>query len=834
MTTNDTGSSAPPEPPEEAWLRSEPALLSPASPKPLHFPQPTSIPVLDKMMDVGFNQAEPHMNNAAMHDTELRPGAWRDPDDQNVTIPSPYSTGGNGDDLNRDDGSAQQNGNDASNSTETATNGADAQTTNSNGLSHNADSSDHNDNKPHSTSTQDAPAGHSASATEFAQNANALQASEVKTEPSQSMPIPGGVNVQALLDQLSSSIAAPAATSTPTNNGPHVASALSPSQSQADPAASLSGLASPSGLPPRPPPQDQPLINAAYVHSQHIRDYHPHAANPAVQAHNRANSTGNAADAQSHNFVPPVGAASNQATSGQNEQYQNQQSPVSAPNTGSTPFAQQQPQQQPQFTPTREQPREHSPLAGTEDIPWTPETQRKYDYFMNEERRYVNEARWDQFPPGSRLFVGNLSSEKVTKRDIFHVFHHFGEIAQISIKQAYGFVQFLRVEDCMRALSAEQGRQIRDKRIHLEISKPQKPPRDKQQNQNQGRRSRSPYDNRRNDRNSNGRGRGRDGGRNYNRSPSPRDYGRRRDDRYRTRSRSPGYGRDDRYRDHGSRRSPDYDDLPLPRRQPRDVPEVQIIALEGLERDFLSWVEKAFSSRGVRVDVLTISARLNEDAVIRRQIVEGVLAISKLRRVNQDTGRIGLTIFKRAGGNRDVQFEEYDNLDPPICAELVMRERNSLAQPPSTPSYAAPPAQYAPSGQAPPAYPYQQQPPPAQYGAPPPSAYPPSYGQPPAPYNSAPPHAPPPGFPPGYPPKADASNLQNLLSTLSTASPQVPGAHPYAQPGFPHPQQQQYQGQYPTGPPQASAAAQQPPSGLPPAPPNMADILARLGTYNRS
>jgi hypothetical protein len=53
----------------------------------------------------------------------------------------------------------------------------------------------------------------------------------------------------------------------------------------------------------------------------------------------------------------------------------------------------------------------------------------------------------------------------VTKRDIFHVFHTYGELAQISIKQAYGFVQFLRTEDCMRALEAEQGTQIRDKRI---------------------------------------------------------------------------------------------------------------------------------------------------------------------------------------------------------------------------------------------------------------------------------------------------------------------------------------------------------------------------------
>jgi len=63
------------------------------------------------------------------------------------------------------------------------------------------------------------------------------------------------------------------------------------------------------------------------------------------------------------------------------------------------------------------------------------------------------------------LAIGNLSSEKVTKRDIFHVFHAYGDLAQISIKQAYGFVQFLRAEDCGRALDREQGTQIRDKRI---------------------------------------------------------------------------------------------------------------------------------------------------------------------------------------------------------------------------------------------------------------------------------------------------------------------------------------------------------------------------------
>lgn len=822
MPTFDSGHPSP-EPPEEAWLRSEPALLSPASPKPLHFPQPTSIPVLDKMMDVGFNQAEPHMDNAAMHDTELRPGAWRDPAEQsNDDAPSPpFSTGGDVDDPHQNE-SETQNGNDASRSNETAA--TTTTTISNNGLSHDANAhvqADTTSDAPSTTTTTHGARPDASSATaEPTQLSNALQSHEMKPAQSQSMSAPDAMNIQALLDQLSGSIA-PTAHPTPAHNNHPVDSAHRPSQS--DSASSLA--ASSTGLPPRPPPQDQPVINAAYVPSQHIRDYHPHphahahahAPAPAVHAHTQANGVGHVGDAQSQNFVPPTNAAPQQAAPGPGGQYPSQRTQLTPSFSASSPVLPHQ-----QFSPVRVNSvvPEESPLVGTEDRPWTADTQRKYDYFVNEERRYVNEARWDQFPSGSRLFVGNLSSEKVTKRDIFHVFHPYGEIAQISIKQAYGFVQFLRVEDCTRALNVEQGRQIRDKRIHLEVSKPQKPPRDKLQNHR--RRSRSPaYDDRgRNDRRGRGRD-GRDGGRNsYGaRSPSPRDYNRRQDDRYRTRSRSPAYGRDFRNWDNGPQRGPDHDDLPLPRRESRDVPDVQIIALEGLERDFLSWVEKAFASRGVRVDVLTISARLDEDAVIKRQVMEGVLAICKLRRVNQDTGKIGLTIFKRGGGSsREVQFEEYDNLDPPICAELVMRERNSLAHPPpSVPHYVTPPALY-PAGS------YQAQ---AQYGAAAPVAYQQNYGQP-TPYSAPPTNAPPPAFPSGYPPaRTDSSQLQDLISSLSTASPQVPGSN--SQLGYaPPPQHYPVPHQYQQPPPAASAPRNQPPAG---APPNMADILARLGSY---
>jgi hypothetical protein len=62
-------------------------------------------------------------------------------------------------------------------------------------------------------------------------------------------------------------------------------------------------------------------------------------------------------------------------------------------------------------------------------------------------------------------WIGNLPTEKVTKRDLFHVFHKHGKLAQISIKQAYGFVQFLEAVSCYQALTAEQGEIIRGRKI---------------------------------------------------------------------------------------------------------------------------------------------------------------------------------------------------------------------------------------------------------------------------------------------------------------------------------------------------------------------------------
>lgn len=354
--------------------------------------------------------------------------------------------------------------------------------------------------------------------------------------------------------------------------------------------------------------------------------------------------------------------------------------------------------------------------------------------------------------------------------------------------------------------------------LDLEISKPQK---SRNQANNRDRRSRSPEhrDSGRGDRYT-GSGRS-DRNRGF-RSPSPRGgYRDRFDDRRRNRSRSPGL-RDRRYgRSPSPRRSDMDDDLPLPRRAPQDVPEVQVIVIDNLDREFIGWVEKAFASRGIRVAVLLLSPRLDEQAVVKRQILEGVLAVSKLTRLSQGTGKIDLQIFDRRAGQSNVRFEEYSNLDPSTCAELVLRARSTHAAPP-------PPVQYG----------YSQQPsfippaaPPPQYG----------YGQPPATpqYNAAPPYAAPNAGPPQYAyPQSTPYGTLKPVQQSSVPPQMLQGGYPsYGPPQTMQPvsfpgnpsNMQPVMPQQPPMPPHSINQQGAPQS----APVDMQQILARLGTYNK-
>jgi len=184
-------------------------------------------------------------------------------------------------------------------------------------------------------------------------------------------------------------------------------------------------------------------------------------------------------------------------------------------------------------------------------------------------------------------------------------------------------------------------------------------------------------------------------------------------------------------------------DLQIPRRDPRDVPDVQIILMEQLDRAFVSWVEGEMRARGVKTEAMFLSPRLPLQAVIRRQILEGVHAVSQLDMRSQSSSKIPLQVFDRQAGANNVRFDEYRDLDPKIAAELVLRSKQTAPQVAPQP-YAQP--QFVPPSQS------YQPPPPVQAPVPPATNLANLVGQ------------------------LDNATLQKLLGTLNTPQQQNPPA----------------------------------------------------------
>lgn len=76
-----------------------------------------------------------------------------------------------------------------------------------------------------------------------------------------------------------------------------------------------------------------------------------------------------------------------------------------------------------------------------------------------------------------------------------------------------------------------------------------------------------------------------------------------------------------------------------------------------VNRDFVYHIENAFRDRGLRSDVLMLSPRILLSAVVRRQIIEGVLAIVKLSHSHQYSGKIPLQVFDRSNSADNVPFK---------------------------------------------------------------------------------------------------------------------------------------------------------------------------------
>lgn len=733
---------------------------TPESPRPVHAPQPSNIPVLNNQMDPIFNDT----------------ATYNIPNNQTL---SPYS------DPHREphESSTEEHdavqsffrGAEAESSLSQALTQAQQQTENDAAATHLADSLSFSmrttqpDHQAHDTvkAEQDLSRGPTTLATQTtAQQSDdtsflpSLPSQSNSNEPSalREPTQEAGVDYQSLLDTIAQSA----------STAPAVDALTAPTTVAAGQDQSTASLNTVPGLPAKPPTQNASLGVSNLGFTQPTDSFavmnalpqHPIEQPNPISTNVDQNQAAGAALDPSANGIGPVSGLYHTPTE------------ISYPPTINTAQANAD--------------RASAPDSAPGERPWSPRTQGIYDQFLEDERRYVTEGIWDRFQYGSRLFVGNLPSEKVTKRDLFHIFHRYGQLAQVSIKQAYGFVQFLEAAACADALRAEQGVEIRGRKVHLEVSKPQKntrradtggttksaprrrsrsPDRSRSSNERLG--IRPPFSEYRDE-----MVRSREEYR--RRSPSPTRAYRSRDD-YRGTAQSPrGYQfPDPRPRSPAAQGWPspgiyppppvpqgiDEDAaLQIPRRDPRDVPDVQILVLDpSVASSFINWVEQTFRSKGLRASTIWLNQRLPMQAVVKRQILEGVQAIVKLIQHNQFNQKVPLQVFDRSAGASNVNFNEYVDLDISTAADIVLharsRERSQSQQSPHTPYSAGQSFQHA-MPQA-----HQAIPPPLQNFPPPPihTQRPPhqQYPYPPQPHHLTP-----------APPAAGTPNLQQLLANL--------------------------------------------------------------------
>ncbi|KAK3486617.1 uncharacterized protein B0T23DRAFT_407545 [Neurospora hispaniola] len=378
----------------------------------------------------------------------------------------------------------------------------------------------------------------------------------------------------------------------------------------------------------------------------------------------------------------------------------------------------------------------HLPGPGNSHISniYAPASDQDYEKFLADERQYTLEARWEQrFPEGSRIFIGNLSCERVSKREVFDVFSKFGRLAQISLKNAYGFVQYHTIEEGLAAIRGCRDVELGGRAINLEISKKQDrtrkehPERDRERERERSPDRRLPRDSRIRDRyEARDPGWRRDDYRpGPGRSPSPhrgsrdgryargsrdRDFGPGYDSR---RSRSPpsvryydnGYRRRD---DSPHRRVPSSEELDMPFRYGADVPDVQLVLLGDVHKEFVSWVQSVFHSYGLRTNVIYANPRFPREPLIQRQMVEGVHAVSFLDPNSPSKQQLDIRVFTRTATS--INFDDYKVTPHQAAALVVDKKRIQPPQPPPTYPVNNYGHGYRPEVPPPVSYPYQQQP----------------------------------------------------------------------------------------------------------------------------
>lgn len=71
-------------------------------------------------------------------------------------------------------------------------------------------------------------------------------------------------------------------------------------------------------------------------------------------------------------------------------------------------------------------------------------------------------------PPNSRIFLGNLASEKTSLAELMQIFSRYGRIIEEPvIRKSFGFIQYDNPESARAAIDSEKGRILGGMRLGI-------------------------------------------------------------------------------------------------------------------------------------------------------------------------------------------------------------------------------------------------------------------------------------------------------------------------------------------------------------------------------
>ncbi|KAF7727046.1 putative ATP-dependent RNA helicase DHR1 [Apophysomyces ossiformis] len=125
-------------------------------------------------------------------------------------------------------------------------------------------------------------------------------------------------------------------------------------------------------------------------------------------------------------------------------------------------------------------------------------------------------------------------------------------------------------------------------------------------------------------------------------------------------------------------------ELGLPRRYGKDVPIVQLIVWDEIDRGFVRFIEDSFEAQRIPIQTLfLLYGRVSRDIVVKRMITEGVKALLMVERGSDTQRKVYLQVFERSEepGSSNIRFDEYEGISVEDAVIIVQRANYDFAPP---------------------------------------------------------------------------------------------------------------------------------------------------------